>query len=65
MKLCTDCKYYSAQRDEARDLCTHPKAKMGGVRTVKLYTCEAMRAGICDTEARLFEAKAAQPEAQA
>lgn len=60
MNLCIECKYYSEQRDEAKDLCTHQKARMGGVRTIKLYTCEAMRAGICDREARLFVAKAPQ-----
>lgn len=56
MKLCVGCKYYKVGGSEDQDHCTHERAQFGGVRNVTLYTCKAMRAGICGKEALLFTA---------
>lgn len=57
MKLCKDCKHYIEKVDEDEDLCGHPKANLGGVRSVHHYRCSAMRAGICGHDPKLFEPK--------
>lgn len=56
MKLCKDCKYYSEQETEGRDLCTHEQSQKGGIRSIQHYSCEAMRCGIC-RDGQLFEPK--------
>ncbi len=55
MKLCVDCKHYQSWENEGEDRCKHPDAVIGGVRALRVLRCESMRAGICGTDARLFE----------
>lgn len=57
MKICTNCRFYKPGKTEDEDTCTHDKSKNGGVRAIKLYTCRAMRAGICGHEAACFHPK--------
>ncbi len=55
MKLCTECRFYESSADELHDKCTNPKSEHGGVRSIELFSCVAMRAGICGKDADLFK----------
>ena len=54
-RLCINCKHYGKREAEHLDMCLHPAAFRGGVRELKTYTCEAMRAGICGKDAKHYE----------
>lgn len=61
-KLCINCKFYKAGKDEDDDICTHEKAVKyaGGVRAfrVEYFACAIMTASGCNcSQNKLFEPK--------
>lgn len=54
LKLCTNCRFYQAEDQEALDICLHEQAACGGVREVYRHTCSQMRAGMCGRHADLY-----------
>ncbi len=66
MRFCKNCFYCKFNNDmPLRSDCTHPKAIVateeymvtGELPARKLYSCTAMRAGICGGEAILYEVR--------
>ncbi len=64
-KFCKDCKFISPLKRNNYPVCLHEKARepdyyVAGEVT-GLFSCSAMRAGICGIEGRLWEAIAPNP----